>query len=351
MISRALLQKLRKGRCTPDELAVLQNYFDQNDMGEIKDLLAEDWHNTDEINDLLLQKSADSAQTDIWEQLNGVLQTDVKSEKSLPEGKVSRNFWYLAAASIALLLIAGSGWFLSRPSENDEIGFIENDQQQLQWTEKQNNSNEKISIKLTDGSIITLSAHSKLSYPKKFEGHFRQVRLTGEAFFAVHRDTLHPFTIRTASLQIRVLGTSFNVAEKSGSITEVAVKSGKVMVASLTSKTKLFLGPNEQAVEDTKDGQLTKTLVSIPEIVNPEAVKNKFEFNDAAVSEAFEILQQAYHVEIVYDKQILGNCQLTARLTDQPLFTKLDMICASIGASYHLEGTKIFIEGAGCTTN
>ena len=349
MISRELLQKLREGRCTPDELAVLQNYFDRDDMGEIKNLLAEDWQNVEEINDLHLQKSANSAQTHIWEQLNAVLQADVNSEKSLPRRRVSKNLWYLAAASIALLLIAGSGWFLSQSSKIDEISLNENYPQQSQWIEKQNNTAKKISITLTDGTIITLSQHSKLSYPEKFEGHFRQVRLTGEAFFAVHRDTLHPFTIRTAALQIRVLGTSFNVAEKSRSVTEVAVKSGKVMVASLSSKTKLFLGPNEQAVEDTKEGQLTKTLVSIPEIVNPEAVKNRFEFNDAAVSEAFEILQQAYHVEIVYDKLILGNCQLTARLTDQPLFTKLDMICASIGASYHLEGTRILIEGAGCT--
>ncbi|GLU55529.1 FecR family protein [Dyadobacter frigoris] len=351
MISRELLQKLREGRCTPDELAVLQNYFDRNDMGEMKDLLTEDWQNADKINDLLLQKSADSAQTYIWEQLNGVLQTDVKSEESLPDRRNSRNLWYMAAASVTLLLLAGAGWFLSHPTEKDEFSLNENVELQLKWTEKQNNTNEKMSVVLNDGSIVTLSQHSKLSYPEKFEGHLRQVRLTGEAFFAVHRDTLHPFTIRTAALQIRVLGTSFNVAEKSRSITEVVVKSGKVMVASLTSKTKLFLGPNEQAVENIQEGKLTKTLVSIPEIVNPDAVKNKFEFNDIPVSEAFEILQQAYHVEIVYDKQILGNCPLTARLTDQPLFTKLDMICASIGTTYHLEGTKIFIEGSGCNNN
>ena len=240
MISRDLLQKLREGRCTADELAVLQNYFDRNDMGEIKNLLAEDWQNVEEINDPLLQKSADSAQTHIWEQLNGVLQTDVNSEKSLPVHRVNRNLWYLAAASIAVLLLAGSGWFLSRPSESDEIYFSENSQHKSQWIEKQNNTNKKISVRLTDGSIITLSKHSKLSYPEKFEGHFRQVRLTGEAFFAVHRDTLHPFTIRTAALQIRVLGTSFNVSEKSGSITEVAVKSGKVMVASLAFQNKII---------------------------------------------------------------------------------------------------------------
>lgn len=345
------MQKLREGRCTPDELAVLQNYFDQNDMGEIKDFLTEDWQNAEKISDLSLRKSVESAQANVWEQLNEILQTDVSPEKSLSERKYNLKIWYTAAASIALLCIFGAAWFFSQPVENDEGIVSENRILELQWTEKQNNTNGKISVKLTDGSIVTLSRNSKLSYPEKFEGHFRQVRLTGEAFFAVHRDTLHPFTIRTAAVQIRVLGTSFNVAEKSGTITEVAVKTGKVMVASLSSKTKLFLGPNEQAIENIQEGKLIKTLVSTPEIINPDAVKNKFEFNDVPVSEAFELLQQAYHVEIVYDKQILGNCPLTARLTDQPLFTKLDMICASIGATYHLEGTKIFIEGSGCNNN
>ncbi|MBE9463490.1 FecR family protein [Dyadobacter subterraneus] len=351
MINRELLQKLREGRCTPDELAVLQNYFDRNDMGEIKNLLTEDWQNADEINDPFLQNSADSAQAHIWEQLNGVLQTDVNANKPPQEHKKSQDFWYMAAASIALVLFAGAGWFLMKPSKINDISLNDSEQKQSVWIEKQNITLEKMSVRLIDGSVVTLSQHSKLSYPEKFEGHFRQVKLTGEAFFAVHRDTLHPFTIRTAALQIRVLGTSFNVAEKAGSITEVAVKSGKVMVASLSSKTKLFLGPNEQAVENLQEGKLTKTLVLTPEIVNPEIIKNRFEFNDAAVSEAFDILQQAYHVEIVYDRQILGNCPLTARLTDQPLFTKLDMICASIGASYHLEGARIFIDGSGCNND
>jgi transmembrane sensor len=62
----------------------------------------------------------------------------------------------------------------------------------------------------------------------------------------------------------------------------------------------------------------------------------------------FARLEKAYGLSIVYDKAVLKNCQLTVPMTDEPFFTKLDIICQTIGASYKVEGTQVVITGAGC---
>jgi ferric-dicitrate binding protein FerR (iron transport regulator) len=66
-------------------------------------------------------------------------------------------------------------------------------------------------INLPDGTRITLNADSKLEYPEHFSGKIREVNLTGEAFFDVHKDAQHPFIIHTGNMNIKVLGTAFNV--------------------------------------------------------------------------------------------------------------------------------------------
>ncbi|MFR7808806.1 MAG: FecR family protein [Butyricimonas faecihominis] len=64
---------------------------------------------------------------------------------------------------------------------------------------------------LSDGSKIYLNAGSTLRYPDQFIGDKREVFLTGEAYFEVKSDSLHPFIVHASDVAIRVLGTSFNV--------------------------------------------------------------------------------------------------------------------------------------------
>ena len=83
--------------------------------------------------------------------------------------------------------------------------------EQTGWQEKYAARGSKSRLTLSDGSHITLNADSRLKYPVSFEGNTREVYLSGEAFFDVQKDPDHPFIIHTARMNIRVLGTAFNV--------------------------------------------------------------------------------------------------------------------------------------------
>jgi ferric-dicitrate binding protein FerR (iron transport regulator) len=56
-----------------------------------------------------------------------------------------------------------------------------------------------------------VNSGSKLTYEGNFKGNLREVRLDGEAYFDVVKDALHPFIVHTSGIDIKVLGTAFNV--------------------------------------------------------------------------------------------------------------------------------------------
>ncbi len=78
------------------------------------------------------------------------------------------------------------------------------------------------------------------------------------------------------------------------------------------------------------------------------AVPSDFQFEAMPVSQVFARLEKAYGISIVYDKETLGKCRLTADLTDETLADKMLIICKSIEATYTLTSTQLIISGNGC---
>ncbi|MBC8152672.1 MAG: FecR domain-containing protein [Bacteroidetes bacterium] len=343
MITPEQLKKLREGRCTPDELVAWRAYFQQADLSALDKLLTDDWQNP------IAGPTAETAnaQRRVWQRL----QEKVAGEAVPIRPLASRLGWQWAvAASVAGLLLAGTGWFVwQRQTQSEPMAGFDNRAETNGWLVTTNQTDALKNLTLTDGSTISLQPKSRVRYPARFTGTLRTVQLAGEAFFAVRPDKAHPFVVQTQSVRVRVLGTSFTVHDFTGQpAAEVTVKTGRVSVSPANGKTGIMLIPNERATLTVANGQLAKALVPQPELVNPKAVVNQFVFADTPVSEVFGVLERSYGVTIQVDPQTLANCTLTARLTEQPLFTKLDMICASIGASYRVEGTLIIVQSAGC---
>lgn len=70
---------------------------------------------------------------------------------------------------------------------------------------------QRVNIKLPDGTVVWLNAHSEMIYPAVFSGSRREVQLDGEAYFEVEHNEKKPFVIHTQKCNIEVLGTKFNV--------------------------------------------------------------------------------------------------------------------------------------------
>jgi len=85
-------------------------------------------------------------------------------------------------------------------------------------------------LRLSDGSFVVLKRGARLTYQKYFAEE-RLVKLTGDAFFKVAKDSLREFSVIHGNSTIKVLGTSFLVTGKDDDDTEVSLYTGRVSVS------------------------------------------------------------------------------------------------------------------------
>ena len=109
-------------------------------------------------------------------------------------------------------------------------------------------------IVLDDGTEIWLNSASELKYPAHFVGNERRVQLTGEAYFQVARNEAAPFIVETRDMDVKVLGTSFNVSvyEDEESCHATLVE-GRVEVNDKVNGEKVVLTPGKQALLQGKE--------------------------------------------------------------------------------------------------
>lgn len=115
------------------------------------------------------------------------------------------------------------------------------------------------SVKLADGTKVMLGAGSKLTYPQKFSGSNREVKLSGQAFFNVSPDKSHPFIVKTKKMDVTVMGTSFEIfSYDNDKEVEAVLLTGKVKVAISDNKKlegKIYtLAPNEKLTYSEEKG-------------------------------------------------------------------------------------------------
>jgi transmembrane sensor len=211
---------------------------------------------------------------------------------------------------------------------------------------------------LPDGSTVVLQPGSELQYGAGFGDSLRVVFLKGEAFFDVKRDVTKPFLVYSGNVLTKVLGTSFTIsAFQSVKNVTVSVKTGRVSVFPLRGKKRdwegimkdgMILTANQELVYEADELKVTRRLVEDPEIVEFPAPGRLFDFNNTPASEVLETLAAAYGVEILFDRDVIRLCYLTARLDKEPLFEKLDLICRTIGAGYEQLDGAIIVTSHGC---
>ncbi|RYF67751.1 MAG: DUF4974 domain-containing protein [Cytophagaceae bacterium] len=274
-------------------------------------------------------------------------------------------YWLLAAASFVVLL--GIGWWLQRDTFSKAIPAtsqveITQPPQGNGTVDQTNTTGKPLLVSLSDGSSVLLHEGSHLRYSKQFSGGKRVVYLTGEAFFEIAKDARKPFFVYANQLVTKVLGTSFTVkAYPTDKNVVVTVRSGRVAVFANTDE-KRSQKENSATLDGvvlTRNQQLVVVRQAIrlpaPKPISPAIARTVFALNQAnfqfeatPVSDVFALLERTYGISIVYNKETLGKCHLTADLTDEPLADKMLIICKSIEATYTISDTQLTVSGPGC---
>ncbi|WP_143310927.1 FecR family protein [Chitinophaga vietnamensis] len=164
---------------------------------------------------------------------------DQEDATYLLEGSRRRHYRrYLVAAGISGAMLL-AGWWAWKPGGKHRPAAL---------SEVSTRNGSRTSIQLPDGSRVWLNAGSKLTYDKDFGSSSREVSLSGEAFFDVAKNAELPFIIHTAAMDVRVLGTRFNIRSYPGDKnTEAALIQGSIEASPKDRPAeKIILKPNEK---------------------------------------------------------------------------------------------------------
>ncbi|MBS1917827.1 MAG: FecR family protein [Bacteroidetes bacterium] len=227
----------------------------------------------------------------------------------------------------------------------------------------------KTTLTLPDGTIVKLNAGSKISYDDKVYGSsLREVNLTGEAFFDVVKNPEKPFVIHTGKINIRVLGTAFNVKSYPGEKnTETSLIRGslEVTVKDRPSE-KYILKPNEKLIvandETVKISATIKRAEKQPTVQEPIValkhltyepkdstivetswVENKLIFQDQNFKDLATQLERWYGVKINFQDPEQEEMRFTGIFQNETIQQALEALKLSNRFSYTISGNQVTI--------
>lgn len=227
---------------------------------------------------------------------------------------------------------------------------------------------QKSQLTLSDGTKIWLNSESKITYPTKFSmGSDRNVYLEGEAYFKVTKNCKVPFIVNTDKINIKVLGTSFNVKSYTADKTiETTLIEGKVSIQkkSYNQTAKSWdLNPNQKAIfNKATHSLLVEDLNVKPEVAesnakditpgcytNSQAVTSWKEeiliFDNESLAEITTKLERWYGYNIeVKDAELLENRYKGKFENLESVNQVLDVISVTTPIRYTINGRNIIIE-------
>jgi transmembrane sensor len=370
-----LLASLRlSGEASPEELTEISGYLAQHpEMALRLEIFANVWHQQHLGNAAKREDAFNKHLQRLSTHLSApVLQYEYGSDEIiLPRRR--RSWWIAATAAAASIAIAFL--FLYRYAGNPgKTGSAQS------YNTVSTRPGSKSKIQLPDGTQVWLNADSRLTYKLTDPAKPREVQLTGEAYFDVAKDKDHPFLIHTAAIDIKVLGTSFNVrayANEKNTVTALVQGSVEITPHHNPDK-KIILKPSEKlAVRNDTDpdsvaaadpaaaglttsGQAPATRNPRPDeplmtlgrvhfqqkdssVVESLWTKNQLAFDRAPLDEIALQIEHWYAVRVIISGERLKKMQLSATFGDESLQQVLEALSVSGNFTYKIHQKVVAI--------
>jgi transmembrane sensor len=200
---------------------------------------------------------------------------------------------------------------------------------------------QKSQIILADNTKVFLNSGTVLRYDNQFGKSNRKIELTGEAFFEVTENKL-PFTIYTNDLEIKVVGTKFNVmAYPDEPNVETTVTEGKVNVRDLNSEKSVLITANQTAlfVKEKRD----LTIASVASVNSISWRENLLYFDNENFVNVVKKLERWYNVSIKLVGKDSVDDRFTFTIKNESLREVLDLIKHTTPLNYRFDGDDVTI--------
>ena len=169
----------------------------------------------------------------------------------------------------------------------------------------------------------------------------RRVQLNGEAYFKVAHDEKHAFIVQVGDLEVKVLGTSFNVSayEDAKDVTVVLLE-GKVGV--YAQETSRMMKPGDKIEYNKNTHQLVATQVHPNNYI--EWTKGNIYFEKESLENIMKTLSRIYDVEIRFDSNKLPNEYFTGTIPGGGIQNALNILMLTSPFYYEMDGSVIVLK-------
>ncbi len=320
---------LNEKNCSRQELVALKRWLsDPSAQAEVENWLSEHWETSPEM------ESATLIET-VFQQIQEY-QNEHHRNSAFSLSRILKVYQKVAAFLLIPLMGAGILYWISltNPSSGQMVETIAPRGQKSQ-------------IVLTDGTKVWLNSDTKIKYPGNFSKTQRDIYLDGEAFFEVTKNAHQPFVVHTSRLDVKVLGTKFNVkAYPDENEIETSLFEGKVnLILQGTDKKKSLekeVNPGQSLIFNKNENKLTESRFPDEEISGWK--NNRLIFKDDTFSNLVQKMERWYDVKVVYDEKLFRDRRLTVELYEGERLERLmEIISMTLAVDYKYEKGKIIL--------
>jgi transmembrane sensor len=371
-----LLAKKLTGEASPEELQELEMLLRRNpELHYPMQTLIDLWH-SGEPSRQAAAESAFNRHLDRMEKLNIGFTTgdpsgtgDRSSAMEHTPARKSRTFRTVLTVALIAITIT-STWLILYPGHNRQP-LSPNPIQAFAAAPVLNEvvtaNGSRTHLTLPDGTRVWLNAGSRLTYDKNYGSTRREIDLTGEAFFDVANNPHQPFIIHTPRMDVRVLGTSFNVKSYAADrTTEATLVRGSIAISIKNRLDEtILLKPNQKLIVTNdlttllrrQPGQARTTSDTTAQVsIRPPSyeqntgamietswVNNKFIFKDEDFGTLSKDLERWYGVSISLTDPAQADWRFTGNFEKETIRQALDALKLTAKFNYIIQGNQIQI--------
>jgi ferric-dicitrate binding protein FerR (iron transport regulator) len=207
------------------------------------------------------------------------------------------------------------------------------------WVEIKAPAWTRAQFSLPDGTTGWLNSNSSVKYNGNFNSD-RQVSLTGEAFFNVFKDKKRPFIVNTPEINVKVLGTRFNIASYNNeNNVEVVLEEGKLVFNDKEINKSYTMRPNDLVVYDkTQRDFSTKVVLPQKYLLWTEG---KLEFRNDPLDVVARKLERWYNIDVEVNGSISHDQRLRATFINESLEEVLYLLKRTLHVDYRIENGNL----------
>lgn len=328
-----IIDKYIDGVPTPEQLKTLKDEIDNSSDKQLAEQMEQRWQTKAIDTSSVSQQTLDNIYDRVTDRLGFNDKTTTSQRTTLSFG---RRMLTIAQRAAILLLPITIALALYVKSENailaNQTAFFAT------------NKGQQGTVALPDGTEVNLNERSKLTYQSgNFTGKERNIIFDGEAFFRVAKDPQHAFVIHSGDINVRVLGTKFNLMTRNNdSIVTLTLVEGSVRFETIADQQNVVLKAGQQIVYNKQSHQIR---VTTPENISDATAWQRKElvFRSELLCSVLKRLGENYHMKVNVTKNVPLNDKFTGVMSNANLEEDLKILEISNQLRMKVKGKTIYV--------